>query len=253
MAVYTSPLLLHFNPSVMPILFSYLFNELVVTQKGGIHRCWQLMKMIVTTAFMLRTTTNHFTRYSPPQVSLLLSFFLSFVSLHCPFLLLLSLSFLLFFHSHILFSFIPSCLIKTRFEKKAKDCIVQWLTRSPDTREIPSSSLGIVIFLFSSIPQSPSFCHAGCYVHARSVFALRRLRYALHAAARLPGRLEYRSLSSFIVDMRSMFSIFAYYFSQAIVGFSCIEFGDAGYLLLTYFTLGRRSPFSLTLRKRTLS
>ena len=26
------------------------------------------------------------------------------------------------------------------------DCIVQWLTRSPDTREIPSSSLGIVIF-----------------------------------------------------------------------------------------------------------
>ena len=134
-----------------------------------------------------------------------------------------------------------------------EDCIVQWLTRSPDTREIPSSSLGIVIFLFSSIPQSPSFCHAGCYVHALSVFALRRLRYALHAAARLPGRLEYRSLSSFIVDMRSMFSIFAYYFSQAIVGFSCIEFGDAGYLLLTYFTLGRRSPFSLTLRKRTLS
>lgn len=29
-----------------------------------------------------------------------------------------------------------------------EDCIVQWLTRSPDTREIPSSSLGIVIFLF---------------------------------------------------------------------------------------------------------
>ena len=29
-----------------------------------------------------------------------------------------------------------------------QDCIVQWLTRSPDTREIPSSSLGIVIFLF---------------------------------------------------------------------------------------------------------
>ncbi|KAK8833597.1 hypothetical protein WA577_001530, partial [Blastocystis sp. JDR] len=29
-------------------------------------------------------------------------------------------------------------------------------------------------------------------------------------------------------NMRSMFSIFAYYFSQAIVGFSCIEFGDAG-------------------------
>ena len=28
------------------------------------------------------------------------------------------------------------------------DCIVQWLTRSPDTREIPSSSLGIVIFSF---------------------------------------------------------------------------------------------------------
>ena len=134
-----------------------------------------------------------------------------------------------------------------------EDCIVQWLTRSPDTREIPSSSLGIVIFLFSFIPQSPSFCHAGCPVHALSVFALRRLRYALHAAARLPGRLEYRSLPSFIVDMRSMFSIFAYYFSQAIVGFSCIEFGDAGYLLLPYFTLGRRSPFSLTLRKRTLS
>ena len=32
---------------------------------------------------------------------------------------------------------------------KHEDCIVQWLTRSPDTREIPSSSLGIVIFLFS--------------------------------------------------------------------------------------------------------
>ena len=29
---------------------------------------------------------------------------------------------------------------------KRQDCIVQWLTRSPDTREIPSSSLGIVIF-----------------------------------------------------------------------------------------------------------
>ena len=29
-----------------------------------------------------------------------------------------------------------------------QDRIVQWLTRSPDTRKIPSSSLGMVIFLF---------------------------------------------------------------------------------------------------------
>ena len=29
---------------------------------------------------------------------------------------------------------------------------MQWLTRSPDTREIPSSSLGIVIFFASLFP-----------------------------------------------------------------------------------------------------
>ena len=36
------------------------------------------------------------------------------------------------------------------------DCIVQWLTRSPDTREIPSSSLGIVIFNKHYIQRLPT-------------------------------------------------------------------------------------------------
>lgn len=42
------------------------------------------------------------------------------------------------------------CLKWVWWEKELSDCIVQWLTRSPDTREIPSSSLGIVIFSFHS-------------------------------------------------------------------------------------------------------
>ena len=39
-------------------------------------------------------------------------------------------------------------MLKGAVKEQTTDRIVQWLTRSPDTRKIPSSSLGMVIFLF---------------------------------------------------------------------------------------------------------
>ena len=95
------------------------------------------------------------------------------------------------------------------FQDRIQDCIVQWLTRSPDTREIPSSSLGIVIFplLFTFSTQVFwAFSVNRCWAHFWCLWCFCSLVYLIHFA---PSNLCTRVL--LVTLLRLLYSRYAFY------------------------------------------